>query len=76
MNYKENKTQEGRILEVLEQANGDWVNGRFFLREMFLSQYHARIWGLQEKGYNIEASFDKDSRGFKSYRLVPKTTLF
>lgn len=69
------KTQAQRILEVLEKTN-DWVSGRYFLHDMMLSQYHARIWDLQQKGYNIVASQDVDNFGFKSYKLIPKNTLF
>ena len=67
--------QAKRILKVLENTN-DWVSGRYFLRDMYLSQYHARIWDLQQKGYNIVASQDVDEFGFKSYKLIPKGTLF
>jgi hypothetical protein len=63
-------TQESRILESLEKAGGEWVNGRYFLQTMLISQFHARIHQLQKKGYNIEASTDRDEYGFKSYRLV------
>jgi hypothetical protein len=62
-------TQEERVLKVLEGAEG-WVNGRYFLTQMMLSQYHARIHGLQKKGHQIEASEFTDEYGFKSYRLV------
>jgi len=63
-------TQESRVLEVLTNAKGDYVSGQYFLHTMLLSQYHARIWALQKKGYPIEASDFTDSFGFKSYRLV------
>lgn len=69
-------TQNERILKVLEDAKGGWVNGRYFLREMFLSQYHARISELRKHpdayGYwgKIETSKFKDEFGFVSYRLV------
>lgn len=69
-------TQCQRVLEVLQKADGGWVNGQKFLREMMLSQYHARIKELQEDGYEIEGSPFTDEFGFKSYRLLPKTTLF
>jgi len=69
-------TQEQRILEVLEKNIGQWVNGRYFLHEMYLSQYHARIWALQKKGYNIVASPEVDQFNFKSYKLIPRGTLF
>lgn len=63
-------TQTEKILKVLQSANGDWVSGTYFLRTMYLSQYHARLWDLQQKGYHIEASPDTDEFGFKSYRLL------
>ena len=68
-------TQESRVLEVLTNAKGDWVNGRYFLHTMFLSQYHARIFGLQKKGYPIEASKERDEFGFCSYRIVEPHSL-
>lgn len=69
-------TQCDKVLEVLRSANGNWVSGRFFLREMYLSQYHARIWELQDKGHRIEPSEEKDEFGFVRYRLLPSDTLF
>lgn len=63
-------TQCEKVLKVLEDANGEWVSGTYFLRELYLSQYHARIHELQNKGHKIEASDFTDTHGFKSYRLV------
>jgi hypothetical protein len=69
-------TQEQKVLEVLQSANGEYVNGQFFLREMYLSQYHRAIFNLQNNkkryGYSgtIEASDFTDRYNFKSYRLV------
>ena len=71
--HKENKTQEQRILEYLQGVAGKWVSGRHFIQTMMISQTHARIWSLQQKGYEIEASDFKDEFGFKSYRLLEKT---
>lgn len=65
-------TQCEKILKVLKEANETWVSGRYFLQEMLLSQYHARIWQLQKDGYNIEASDERDNYGYKSYRLIKK----
>lgn len=68
-------TQENKVLQALQQANGAWVNGQFFLRTLFLSQYHRPIWNLQNRRdfykYEgvIEASPFTDDHGFKSYRL-------
>jgi len=69
-------TQCDKILKVLEDNTGEWVNGRYFVQTMMISQYHARIFELQDKGYNIESSEFKDDFGFKSYRLKPSETLF
>lgn len=65
-------TQKERILETLQKADGEWVNGREFLHKMYLSQYHSRIKELEEEGYNIQHSPFTDSFNFKSYRLVEK----
>ena len=63
-------TQTNKILQVLTDAQGDWVNGRKFLHEMYISQYHARIKELEAKGYEIDHSSFKDEYGFSSYRLA------
>lgn len=67
-------TQCSKVLKALE--GGQWVSGRYFLQTLLLSQYHARIFELQEKGYRIEASENKDEFGFKSYKLLPNDKLF
>ena len=66
----EKPTQEARVLAVLKEANGEYVNGRYFLQTMLLSQYHSRLWSLQKKGYKIEASEERDEFGFLSYKLT------
>lgn len=63
-------TQRGKILNVLQNASGEWVNGRYFGRTMMITQYHTRIHELQKMGYEIEPSDFTDEYGFKSYRLV------
>lgn len=71
------RTQEDRVLETLKAENGAWVNGRYFLREMFLSQYHRAIHNLEKRGEKIEHSTFKDEYGFKSYRIIPEqSTIF
>jgi hypothetical protein len=67
---KPNPTQAQRILEVLRKKDGEWVNGRYFIQTMMISQAHARIWELQKKDHVIEASKFKDAFGFISYRLI------
>lgn len=69
-------TQEQRILKVLEDRIGQWVAGEYFLRTMMISQFHARIFSLQQKGYKIVSSDFVSDYGFKSYKLIPKNTLF
>jgi hypothetical protein len=64
-------SQEERVLDVLLNAQGDWVNGQYFLRQMFLSQYHRAIFNLQNRNHwPIEASTFTDEFKFKSYRIV------
>lgn len=68
-------TQEARVLAVLIEAKGAWVSGQFFLREMFLSQYHRAIFNLEHRdGVRIEHSTDTDDLGFKRYRIVSPAT--
>lgn len=65
--------QTDRVLEALRYAkanNTGWVGGQYFLHTMLLSQYHARIKELEEKGCVIEHSTFKDEFGYKSYRLI------
>src|SRR5258705_13495427 len=42
-------TQEGRVLDALVSAAGAWVNGQYFLRSLYLSQYHRAIWNLENR---------------------------
>lgn len=69
-------TQCEKVLKVLEDNRGKWISGQYFLHTLYLSQYHARIKELEEKGYKIEHSDFKDDFGFVSYRLPFKNTLF
>lgn len=78
------QTQEEKVLRVLKQANGDWVNKQYFIRDLYLTQAGRAIHNLENKqkyrdmymGYKIEHSDFTDEYGFKSYRLVNKETLF
>ena len=63
-------TQEDRLLAALKAAEGQWVNGRYFLQTMMLSQYHRAIHNLEKRGEKIEHSDFTDEYGFKSYRIV------
>lgn len=79
-----NTSQEARVLAVLKEADGGWVNKQYFVREMFLTQAGRAIhnlernpkWQREYVGYEIEHSDFTDEYGFKSYRLKAKDTLF
>jgi hypothetical protein len=70
------KSQPVRILRYLQEHMNEWVNGQYFLRTMYFSQFHHKIWCLQHQRDKyiyegtIEASDFRDTWGFKSYRLV------
>lgn len=73
LGFHNKPTQESRILAVLESAklfntNDGWVSGLHFQNELFIMQYHARIFGLQKKGYIIKGEFRGDDI-VKSYKL-------
>ena len=65
-------SQAARVLKVLLDANGEWVNFQKFVREMYLTQAHYQIHKLENKyGWDIKHSDFTDEHGFKSYRIVP-----
>ena len=71
-----NKTQRERVLERLR--DGGWIDGMEFLRTYPpITQFHARIWELQQLGYAIEGEFI-EGKNWKQYRLIaepqPKET--
>lgn len=72
--YIENGSQEERILHILRNAangnvNEGWIDGMFFLRlPSPITQYHARIFGLQKKGHKIEGRLVA-GKNWKEYRL-------
>jgi len=68
--YIKNPTQEEIVLSILKYAKPKWVDGMSFLRlQKPITQYHARIWGLQQKGFEIEGRFIK-GKSWKEYRLI------
>ena len=68
------RTQARRILDMLLEANGEWVSKQRFIRELFLTQAGARIFELEnEHHWPIEHSKGTDSHGFKSYRILQET---
>ena len=79
-----NETQEGKVLNVLKQNEGQWVNKQYFIRDLYLTQAGRAIHNLENKlkwkvrylGYQIEHSPFTDEFGFKSFRLIKKSTLF
>lgn len=71
-------TQKDRILEVLRKHQYHWVSGRYFIKEMGITQTHARMFEMNKQGIVIETSKFTDEWGFKSYKLLseppPKKT--
>lgn len=76
--YPDPDTQEGRVLKVLLDAKGDWVNKQVFIRQMFLTQSGRAIWNLENRfHWKIQHSDFSDEHGFKSYRILQgELTLF
>lgn len=73
--YIEKPTQENRVLKILQDADGKWVDGMTFLHLIpAITQYHARIFGLQEKGHKIEGRFI-EGKNWKEYRIVKEGQL-
>lgn len=70
--YIENLTQEERILKILTKARGKYIDGMTFLHlDRPITQYHARIWGLQQKGFQVEGRRIA-GKNWNEYRLVIK----
>ena len=70
--YQKRPSQKKRILAILNDANGAWVDGMLFTRlDRPITQFHARIWALQKDGYNIEGRFIA-GKNWKEYRLCIK----
>ena len=51
--YKEDGTQEHRILALLRERQGMGVYAWEIMKDLNCLQYNARIWGLRRKGYTI-----------------------
>ena len=72
------KSQELRVLEILREARGEWVNKQVFAREYYFTQAGRAIHTLQNNkekyGYEgvIESSRSlfRDEHNFCSYRLT------
>lgn len=74
MTYPKEGTQVRRILDILLNAKGEWVNKAYLVRSCGFTQAGARINEL-ENDYHlpIEHSPFTDSHGFRSYRLLQET---
>lgn len=69
MSKEKQPTQAERIHKVLLDARGEWVNGRIFIRDMWITQAHRAISDLEKNGIEIEHSTFRDDFGFVSYRI-------
>jgi len=66
-------TQADRVFKALMKADGEWISGAYLLRDLYISQYHARICDLENRfGWIIEHSDGKDEFGFLSYRITDR----
>lgn len=69
--YPKAGTQPDKVLQALLNAKGEWVNGQYFCRGLWLTQFHAVIFVLENRyGWEIEHSAFTDDFGFKSYRIL------
>jgi hypothetical protein len=74
--YPKEGTQEYRVLRVLLDAKGAWINKQVFVREMYFTQAGRAIWNLENRwGWKglIEHSDFYDEHGFVSYRITEPT---
>jgi len=63
-------TQQQRVLDILLEASGAWIDGMEFLRlDRPITQYHTRIFEPEEKGYMIEHR-TIEGKNWKEYRLT------
>jgi len=64
-------SQCGRVLKILIDAGGNWVDGMTFLGlDKPITQFHARIFELENKyKYKIESRF-VENRNWKEYRII------
>ena len=70
--FIEKESQQERILRILQEANGRYVDGMYFLQfPNPITQFHTRIFELQKQGYKIEGRFIP-GRNWKEYRLLAK----
>ncbi len=68
--------QIDKVLRVLQEAQGGWVSTRYFKQVMLISEVNGRLTELKNAGHTIETSDFRDEFGFRSHRLIPKSTLF
>ena len=67
---REYATQQRIIVQILKEANGNPVSGMVFLRlDSPITQFHTRIFELQEQGYNIEP-VSIEGQTYKAYKLL------
>lgn len=72
--HKESQCQ--RVLKILENANGQYVDGMIFYNlDHPITQAGARMFELKEMGYKIESRFI-EGKNWKEYKLINKNTLW
>ena len=69
--YRENISQEQKILNLLKANSGKWIwVNRFML--LWIAQYNARIFWLRKKWHQILQQFDIKDRTKSFYMLIEK----
>lgn len=66
--YIEDKTQEQKILDLLEKANWEWVALPKIIK-LWISQYNARLYWLRKKWYVIENKIQFVKRSWKMVKF-------
>jgi hypothetical protein len=73
--YHETEPQRNHaehILEVLQEAIGQWVDGAYLTKKVGTTNLSARLGTLKSQGWIIESRAGDSSGGFRHYRLLGK----
>ena len=65
------KNHVAHLLELLQKANGAWLDGGHLTREVGTTNLSARLGALKSQGWVIESRKGHEE-GFKMYRLAGK----
>lgn len=70
MGLIKNNNQKRRVADIFRAANGQWVDGMMFFRlDRPITQYHTRIWELEQEGFVFDSRFI-EGKNWKEYKLM------